>query len=44
MGQLARFLKSEFLVEVDSLTKIQGIPFKTSEIIRKIESVLGELK
>jgi 2-oxoglutarate ferredoxin oxidoreductase subunit alpha len=44
MGQLARFLKSEFLVDVDSFTKIQGIPFKTSEIIRKIESVLGELK
>jgi 2-oxoglutarate ferredoxin oxidoreductase subunit alpha len=44
MGQLARFLKSEFLVEVDSFTKIQGIPFKTSEIIRKIESVIGGIK
>jgi 2-oxoglutarate ferredoxin oxidoreductase subunit alpha len=44
MGQLARFLKSDYLVEIDSLTKIQGIPFKTSEIINKIESVLGELK
>jgi 2-oxoglutarate ferredoxin oxidoreductase subunit alpha len=44
MGQLARFLKSDYLVEIDSLTKIQGIPFKTSEIVNKIESVLGELK
>jgi 2-oxoglutarate ferredoxin oxidoreductase subunit alpha len=44
MGQLARFLKSEFLVDVDSFTKIQGIPFKISEIVNKIESVLGELK
>jgi 2-oxoglutarate ferredoxin oxidoreductase subunit alpha len=44
MGQLARFLKSDYLVKVDSLTKIQGIPFKISEIINKIESVLGELK
>jgi 2-oxoglutarate ferredoxin oxidoreductase subunit alpha len=44
MGQLARFLKSEYLVEIDSFTKIQGIPFKTSEIIRKIESVIGDLK
>ncbi|MGA7722659.1 MAG: 2-oxoacid:acceptor oxidoreductase subunit alpha [Ignavibacteriaceae bacterium] len=44
MGQLARFLKSEYLVEIDSFTKIQGIPFKTSEIVTKIESALGELK
>ena len=44
MGQLARFLKSEYLVEIDSFTKIQGIPFKTSEIVRKIESVIGDLK
>lgn len=44
MGQLARFLKSEFLTDVDSFTKIQGIPFKISEIANKIESVLGELK
>jgi 2-oxoglutarate ferredoxin oxidoreductase subunit alpha len=44
MGQLARFLKSEYLVDVDSFTKIQGIPFKTSEIMKKIESVIGGLK
>ncbi len=43
MGQLARLLKSEFLVEVDSFNKIQGIPFKTTEIENKIISVIGEL-
>ncbi len=41
MGQLAKFLRSEFLTEIDSYTKIQGLPFKNSEIERKIESVLG---
>ncbi len=43
MGQLARILKGEFLVEVDSFTKIQGIPFKTTEIENKILAVIGEL-
>ncbi len=43
MGQLSRFLKSEFLVEIDSFNKIQGIPFKTIEIENKIISVIGEL-
>jgi len=43
MGQLARILKSEYLVEIDSFTKIQGIPFKITEIENKILSVIGEL-
>ena len=40
MGQLAKFLKSEYLVDIDSYTKIQGLPFKSSEIETKIENVL----
>ena len=43
MGQLAKFLRSEFMVDVEQFNKIQGLPFKTSEIEKKIESVLGEL-
>ncbi len=40
MGQLAKFLKAEYLVDIDSFTKIQGLPFKSSEIETKIENVL----
>jgi len=43
MGQLAKFLKSEYLVDIDPFTKIQGLPFKSSEIEKKIETVLGGL-
>ncbi|MEY2399846.1 MAG: 2-oxoglutarate/2-oxoacid ferredoxin oxidoreductase subunit alpha [Actinomycetota bacterium] len=32
MGQLSRLLRAEYLVDVQSLTKIQGAPFKASEI------------
>ena len=41
MGQLSKILKSEFLVNVIPYTKIQGLPFKTSEIEIKLESLLG---
>lgn len=44
MGQLAKFLKSEYPVAIDSYTKIQGLPFKSSEIENKILKVLGEKK
>jgi 2-oxoglutarate ferredoxin oxidoreductase subunit alpha len=32
MGQLNRLLRAEYLVDAQSLTKIQGAPFKASEI------------
>ncbi len=32
MGQLSRLLRAEYLVDAHSLTKIQGAPFKASEI------------
>ena len=44
MGQLAKFLKSEYPVVIDSFTKIQGLPFKSSEIENKILKVLGEIR
>ena len=44
MGQLAKFLKSEFLIEIESFNKIQGIPFKSSEIEKKIEMTIGEIE
>ncbi|GAB4290084.1 MAG: 2-oxoacid:acceptor oxidoreductase subunit alpha [Ignavibacteriaceae bacterium] len=41
MGQLAKLLTAEFKVDIESFTKIQGLPFKSSEIVTKIESLLG---
>ncbi len=41
LGQLAKLLRHEFLIDVEPFNKIQGLPFKSSEIEAKIESVLG---
>ncbi|MEI7811928.1 MAG: 2-oxoacid:acceptor oxidoreductase subunit alpha [Ignavibacteria bacterium] len=41
LGQLTKLLRSEYLVPVQSLTKIKGLPFKASEIEKKILSILG---
>lgn len=41
LGQLSKIISSEFTVEVIPLNKIQGIPFKSSEIEDKIDSILG---
>jgi len=35
-GQLARMLRAEYLVPTESLTKIQGLPFRAAEIEAKI--------
>jgi len=42
MGQLKSILQSKFPVRVLGLNKVQGIPFKTSEIKSKIEELLSE--
>jgi 2-oxoglutarate ferredoxin oxidoreductase subunit alpha len=44
MGQLSKLLRQEFLIDVESFNKIQGLPFKSSEIESKIESLIGERK
>lgn len=44
LGQLARYLRSEYLIDVIQLNKIQGLPFKASEIESKILSLLGARK
>lgn len=36
LGQLHRYLRGEFLMDLKSITKIQGQPFKASEIIAEI--------
>jgi 2-oxoglutarate ferredoxin oxidoreductase subunit alpha len=41
LGQFARIIKSEFYVNIIPFNKIQGLPFKSSEIEDKIEVILG---
>jgi 2-oxoglutarate/2-oxoacid ferredoxin oxidoreductase subunit alpha len=41
MGQLLLVLRAKFLVDAQGYNKIQGKPFKTSEIEQKIEELLG---
>jgi 2-oxoglutarate ferredoxin oxidoreductase subunit alpha len=42
MGQLLWVLRAKYLVDAEGLNKIQGKPFKQSEIEAKIEEVLGQ--
>jgi 2-oxoglutarate ferredoxin oxidoreductase subunit alpha len=39
-GQLATVLRAEYLVDVISYPKVQGLPFKTAEISGKIIEIL----
>tara|TARA_B100001750_G_scaffold207977_1_gene186638 strand:+ start:923 stop:2785 length:1863 start_codon:yes stop_codon:yes gene_type:complete len=40
-GHLARLIRSEFLLDSISLSKVQGRPFPTSEIATRIEEILS---
>jgi 2-oxoglutarate ferredoxin oxidoreductase subunit alpha len=42
MGQLLRVLRAEYLVDAVGLNKIQGRPFKISEVTAKIARMLEE--
>jgi 2-oxoglutarate ferredoxin oxidoreductase subunit alpha len=44
MGQLLWVLRAKYLVDAEGLNKIQGKPFKQSEIEGKIEQVLGDIR
>jgi len=44
MGQLLWVLRAKYLVDAEGLNKIQGKPFKQSEVEGKIQQVLGELR
>lgn len=41
-GQLCHELRARYLVDAQSLSKVQGQPFLTSEIEAKIESMIGK--
>lgn len=41
LGQMATIIRSKFLIEVLQLNKVQGLPFKASEIENHIINLLG---
>ena len=41
LGQLARLVRAEYLVDAQTLNKVQGIPFSAAEIEARILEVLG---
>jgi 2-oxoglutarate ferredoxin oxidoreductase subunit alpha len=41
LGQLLMILRAKFLVDAVGLNKVQGRPFKVSEIVMKAEDLLG---
>jgi 2-oxoglutarate ferredoxin oxidoreductase subunit alpha len=40
LGQLVKVLRAEYLVDAIGLNKIQGMPFKVSEISSRINRLL----
>jgi 2-oxoglutarate ferredoxin oxidoreductase subunit alpha len=42
LGQLSLLIRGRFLVDAVSLSKIQGLPFKVSEILAKCEELLED--
>lgn len=41
-GQLSKVLRSEFLIDCESFSKVQGLPFKASQIENKIIEILSK--
>jgi 2-oxoglutarate ferredoxin oxidoreductase subunit alpha len=41
LGQLSRLLRAEYLVDVRSVTKVQGVPFTAGELERAFLKELG---
>ena len=42
LGQLARMVRAEFLVDAQTLSKVKGIPFRSSEIEAKIREMTSQ--
>ena len=41
LGQLVKLVRAEYLVPAESLTKIQGRPFKVAEIVTQLRGEAG---
>ena len=41
MGQLSRVLRAEFLIDVESYTKVDGLPIFTRDVMEQVEARIG---
>ena len=41
LGQLAHLIRSEFLIPVEQLNLVRGLPLKVNDILEKINALLG---
>jgi 2-oxoglutarate ferredoxin oxidoreductase subunit alpha len=41
LGQLVRLIRAEYLVDAIGFNKIQGRPFKVSEVTERCRKILG---
>jgi 2-oxoglutarate ferredoxin oxidoreductase subunit alpha len=41
-GQLLKIIRAEYLVDAKGVNKIQGYPFKVSELMQKIQELVEE--
>jgi 2-oxoglutarate ferredoxin oxidoreductase subunit alpha len=41
LGQLAKLIRSEFLIDVVQFNLVRGLPFRTSDVLTKITEILG---
>ena len=44
LGQLRTLLRARYLVDAEGLNKVQGKPFKVSEISAAIDRLLGAIR
>ena len=41
MGQLSKLLRAEFLVDVESYTKVDGLPIFTRDVMEQVQERLA---
>jgi 2-oxoglutarate ferredoxin oxidoreductase subunit alpha len=41
LGQLSRLLRAEYLVDAQSINKVQGVPFRAAELEAKMLEMIG---
>jgi 2-oxoglutarate ferredoxin oxidoreductase subunit alpha len=41
LGQLTKYIRSEFLIDVIQFNKVRGLPLSTAEVVEKITDILG---
>ena len=41
LGQLSRLVRAEYLVDAQSLTKVQGLPFRAAELEAKMLEMIN---